>query len=84
VEGTATDLQRKRAVAAVEMARYYEDARRLAGLLTDWAKKIPSRRHRFVVTSGVGRESWKRPIAVLMRREERPSDSIFVYLRAGA
>jgi predicted Rossmann-fold nucleotide-binding protein len=54
VEGTATDLQRKRAVAAVEMARYYEDARRLAQLLTHWARKIPSRRHRFVVTSGGG------------------------------
>ena len=54
VEGTATDLQRKRAVAAVEMARYYEDARRLAQLLTQWAKSIPSRRHRFVVTSGGG------------------------------
>ena len=54
VEGTATDLQRKRAVAAVEMARYYEDARRLAQLLTSWAKSIPSRRHRFVVTSGGG------------------------------
>ncbi|HMD76696.1 MAG TPA: TIGR00730 family Rossman fold protein [Terracidiphilus sp.] len=54
VEGTATELQRKRAVAAVEMARYYEDARRLAGLLTQWAKGIPSRRHRFVVTSGGG------------------------------
>jgi hypothetical protein len=52
--GKATDLQRKRAVAAVEMARYYEDARRLAGLLTKWAMKIPSRRHRFVVTSGGG------------------------------
>ena len=50
----ARQLQRKRAVAAVEMARYYEDARRLAGLLTSWAKKIPSRRHRFVVTSGGG------------------------------
>jgi len=47
-------LQRKRAVAAVEMARYYEDARRLAGMLTTWAKTIPSRRHRFVVTSGGG------------------------------
>src|SRR5271165_3578449 len=35
-EGTATDLQRKRAVAAVEMARYYEDARRLSHLLTTW------------------------------------------------
>jgi uncharacterized protein (TIGR00730 family) len=52
--GKATDLQRKRAVAAVEMARYYEDARRLSGLLTSWAKEIPSRGHRFVVTSGGG------------------------------
>src|SRR5208337_3244250 len=40
--GKATELQRKRAVAAVEMARYYEDARRLASLLTHWAKRIPS------------------------------------------
>ena len=52
--GKATDLQRKRAVAAVEMARYYEDARRLAHMLTTWARTIPSRRHRFVVTSGGG------------------------------
>jgi len=52
--GTATDLQRKRAVAAVAMARYYEDARRLAQMLTRWTSKIPSRRHRFVVTSGGG------------------------------
>ncbi len=54
VEGTASTLQRKRAVAAVEMARYYEDARRLAQMLTAWAKQIPSHRHRFVVTSGGG------------------------------
>jgi len=54
VEGSATNLQRKRAVAAVEMARYYEDARRLASLLTAWAKQIPSPRSRFVVTSGGG------------------------------
>jgi uncharacterized protein (TIGR00730 family) len=54
VEGKASNLQRKRAVAAVEMARYYEDARRLAQLLTHWSKAIPSRRHRFVVTSGGG------------------------------
>ncbi|MGA2167488.1 MAG: TIGR00730 family Rossman fold protein [Terracidiphilus sp.] len=52
--GQATELQRKRAVAAVDMARYYEDARRLAQMLTAWAKGIPSRRHRFVVTSGGG------------------------------
>ncbi len=52
--GHASILQLKRAVAAVEMARYYEDARRLAQLLTQWAKTIPSRKHRFVVTSGGG------------------------------
>ena len=52
--GKASNLQRKRAVAAVEMARYYEDARRLAQLLTHWAKKIPTKQHRFVVTSGGG------------------------------
>jgi len=53
-QGNASELQRKRAVAAVEMARYYEDARRLAQLLTQWAKSIPSKKHRFVVTSGGG------------------------------
>jgi uncharacterized protein (TIGR00730 family) len=51
-------LRLKRAEAAVEMAHYYEDARRLAYLLTSWAKDIPSRgqpgKHRFVVTSGGG------------------------------
>src|SRR6185437_11142971 len=52
--GQASELRRKRAVAAVEMARYYEDARRLAGLLTKWAKQIPSRKSRFVITSGGG------------------------------
>src|ERR1700692_417112 len=46
----ATNL--KSALAAVEMARYYEDARRLAHLLTEWAIHIPARRRRFVVTSG--------------------------------
>jgi hypothetical protein len=52
--GRATSLQLKRAVAAVQMARYYEDARRLAHLLTQWSKTIPSLKHRFVVTSGGG------------------------------
>ena len=52
--GEASELQRKRAVAAVEMARYYEDARRLSSMLTRWAMAIPSPRHRFVVTSGGG------------------------------
>jgi len=40
--------------AGVEMARYYEDARRLASLLTEWTKTISGRRHRFVVTTGGG------------------------------
>ena len=56
-DGSASDLQRRRAVAAVEMARYYEDARRLAGMMTRWAATVPSNppgRHRFVVTSGGG------------------------------
>ncbi len=52
--GEATRLQLKRAEAAVEMARYYEDARKLAGMVASWAKTLPGRRHRFVVTSGGG------------------------------
>ncbi|HEU5450400.1 MAG TPA: TIGR00730 family Rossman fold protein [Terriglobales bacterium] len=44
----------KRARAAVEMARYYEDARRLAYLLAQWSMGIQAKRHRFVVTTGGG------------------------------
>lgn len=44
----------RRAHAGVEMARYYEDARRLARMLTDWTITLPGKRHRFVVTSGGG------------------------------
>ncbi len=35
-EGDADELQVKLARAAVEMARYYEAARQLAGMLTKW------------------------------------------------
>ena len=52
--GETTELQRDRAEAAVEMAAYYEDARSLARMVTEWAKTLPGRRHRFVVTSGGG------------------------------
>ena len=48
------EKEMKRARAAVEMARYYEDARRLAHLLTKWSIQVPARRHRFVVTTGGG------------------------------
>ncbi|MFY9790287.1 MAG: TIGR00730 family Rossman fold protein [Candidatus Sulfotelmatobacter sp.] len=53
---SAQEIERslKRARAAVDMARYYEDARRLAYLLTEWSIQIPARRHRFVVTTGGG------------------------------
>jgi uncharacterized protein (TIGR00730 family) len=44
----------KRAQTAVDMARYYEDARRMAYLLTEWSIKIPAKRRRFVVTTGGG------------------------------
>jgi uncharacterized protein (TIGR00730 family) len=44
----------KRAQAGVDMARYYEDARKLAHMLTKWSITIPARRHRFVVTTGGG------------------------------
>jgi uncharacterized protein (TIGR00730 family) len=39
---------------AIEWARYYEDARELARLLTTWSMTLQSDNHRFVVTSGGG------------------------------
>jgi uncharacterized protein (TIGR00730 family) len=48
------DKELKRAQAGLDMARYYEDARKLAGMLTKWSIQIPARRHRFVVTTGGG------------------------------
>jgi hypothetical protein len=52
--GMAHPAERKKALASVDMARYYEDARRLAFLLTQWSIQIPARRRRFVVTTGGG------------------------------
>jgi len=48
------EAQKKQALTAVDMARYYEDARKLAYLLTKWSKEIPPRGRRFVVTTGGG------------------------------
>src|SRR5881628_3082639 len=39
---------------ALEWARYYEEARELARLLTAWSLSLHSEHHRFVVTSGGG------------------------------
>src|SRR3989454_8582974 len=44
----------KKTRKAVEWARYYEEARELAGLLTAWSLSLQSEHHRFVVTSGGG------------------------------
>jgi predicted Rossmann-fold nucleotide-binding protein len=46
------ELMRSR--KAIEWARYYEDARELARLLTAWSHSLQSEHHRFVVTSGGG------------------------------
>jgi len=43
-----------RARSDIEMARYYEDARELAFLLTKWSKTLGQARHRFVVCTGGG------------------------------
>ena len=39
---------------AVEWSRYYEEARELASLLTEWSMTLDSMHHRFVVSSGGG------------------------------
>ncbi len=44
----------KRSRKAVEWARYYEEARELAHMLTTWSLSLGSENHRFVVTSGGG------------------------------
>src|SRR3954470_9986982 len=46
------ELRRSR--KALEWARYYEEARELARLLTSWTQSLQSENHRFVVTSGGG------------------------------
>jgi len=44
----------KSARALAHTAHYYEEARKLAFLLTEWSIQIPARRRRFVVTTGGG------------------------------
>jgi uncharacterized protein (TIGR00730 family) len=48
------DAELTKSRKAVEWARYYEEARELARLLTGWSLTLPSEHHRFVVTSGGG------------------------------
>jgi uncharacterized protein (TIGR00730 family) len=53
-DADALEAMLKRAKAGVQMARYYEDARQLARMLTEWTITLPGKRSRFVVTSGGG------------------------------
>ena len=48
------EAELKKSRKALEWARYYEEARELARLLTTWSRTLQSEHHRFVVTSGGG------------------------------
>src|SRR5712691_2536362 len=48
------EIELRKSRKALEWARYYEDARALARMLTAWSVALPSENHRFVVTSGGG------------------------------
>jgi uncharacterized protein (TIGR00730 family) len=48
------EKEMSRSRKAVEWARYYEEARELARLLTTWTLSLQADTHRFVVTSGGG------------------------------
>ena len=50
----ATPEALQRAESDVAMSRYYEDARRLAFLISKWTQTIAQPRHRFVVCTGGG------------------------------
>jgi len=47
-------IELRKSRKAVEWARFYEEARELARLLSEWAMSLQSENHRFVVTSGGG------------------------------
>ena len=48
------DIELRKTRKALEWARYYEEARELANLLTTWSQTLQSENHRFVVASGGG------------------------------
>src|SRR5712671_3138306 len=48
------ELELSKSRKAVEWARFYEDARELARLLTEWSMALKYENHRFVVASGGG------------------------------
>jgi uncharacterized protein (TIGR00730 family) len=54
VTGAEIEQHLARGRKAVEWSRYYEEARQLARMLTEWSMTIDSQHERFVVTSGGG------------------------------
>jgi uncharacterized protein (TIGR00730 family) len=52
--GAEMEAHLARGRKAVEWSRYYEEARELARILTEWSTSLESTHHRFVVTSGGG------------------------------
>lgn len=58
---------------AVRMSRYYEEARQLARLITEWSISLKRGNHFLVVCSGEDRASWRRPIAEPQKQEAFPS-----------
>lgn len=54
VADASTSEEKRNAEKALRLARYYEDARTLAGKLTQWSEARPKGKRRFVVTTGGG------------------------------
>jgi uncharacterized protein (TIGR00730 family) len=54
MKARASTDELKRAEKALEWSKYYEDARRLARMLTEWTAELDTEMHRFVVCSGGG------------------------------
>lgn len=46
--------KKREAEKRLELSQYYEDARKLSRLLTEWSMSIKNSKHRFLVTSGGG------------------------------
>lgn len=52
--GPAERKEREKALLALRMAGYYENARELSRKLTEWSMGLPGKKRRFVVCSGGG------------------------------
>ena len=72
-EQETSELRRSRAKAAVEMARYYEDARRLACLLTTGPKISSSAAIASSSPPAEAPASWRPPTAAPTRPAGKPS-----------